>query len=369
MGHFDIMLLNKSKQKIYYDIDYEIRHNYVYDRKKNINQPFINVKFNKNHNYYEEEINNDKIKTLNFTIYKTVKLNPNIQYKNFINNLIKSINKSYIISNLKNYIYPYNFFKEQHEILDLGVSLYNVSRKHIYFMKLDLKNAFYSIDINQIYVILKHFTKKTYIEIIKDNYKNLTPEFYKEYLFIGLDLSKIIFELLMIYIFLKFYKSYKFKNIICFADDIILYSNSISELTDMSEKLIKLFHEFNLKINEKKSDLINLRYDDLLLFNNIILCNHSNKLSHKTLCFLHTIIDSGFIRQENHSLFLTDKTIDNLKISNKYIYNNLIDDSNKDYKQQKKEFLNKLKKYLDNTTVDLNISETQLYELISCYNF
>lgn len=148
-----------------------------------------------------------------------------------------------------------------------------------YAMKLDLKAAFYKLDIQKIineldfHDTIKNFLKKIYLNnkyFLKNDLEEEIIINFKE-LFLGLPSSEYIFS----YFISEVNKNLNLKNFYIYVDDYIIFSNTKDELELIKKNLSNILKDYGLELNEKKTKIFE-NNDSIMFLNRFIRLNTSN---------------------------------------------------------------------------------------------
>lgn len=323
-----------------------------------------NLQFTSSKN--SKQILKDKIKFKKFILYKKIFFTDNPHLNYFLKQIEEDIQQSFIKTQLIDLLFPETFFTFKDELIHFNFKLQNISKTYSYFLKINIQDAYYNINLSQLFHILKFFISDLNLNILITLYLQLSSFFESSYLFVGFILSDVLFNVFLQYIFLLFYYYYDFKNIIIFHDNIILFSNSLTELTYIFSQLQDFLNYFHLFFNSKKTDIINLYIDDLIFYDRVMLSNHSHHLTSKTQQYLSQYIYHYPSRHNYHLIsFLPITTIKYLKHTNPYLYKNLFLNS---FVFQ---FIEKLKNYehLSTSRSILTIPRETIISIINQHEF
>lgn len=148
-----------------------------------------------------------------------------------------------------------------------------------YAMKLDLKAAFYKLDIQKIineldfHDTIKNFLKKIYLNnkyFLKNDLEEEIIINFKE-LFLGLPSSEYIFS----YFISEVNKNLNLKNFYIYVDDYIIFSNTKDELELIKKNLSNILKDYGLELNEKKTKIFE-NNDSIMFLNRFIRLNTNN---------------------------------------------------------------------------------------------
>lgn len=255
----------KKCEAIIFYLDTEDYHNYRrFDIPIDVQVEMINIINQKNNNKFLPSI------VVKDDRKYRVKIMPKLDQKivKYVENSIESkISKEVVTitnSNLK----------------DTLMEVKRLSLNFEFCLKLDLKAAFYKVDIKKVLdelefdPIVKKYLYKVYLEnkyYLKNDLDEIVPINYKE-LYINDFWSANIFG----YILTKINNKIELKNYLVCADDYILFSNSKEELFETKKKLSDCLKEYNLEFNNNKEEFIT-QNESIIFLKRFIRFNNNPK--------------------------------------------------------------------------------------------
>ncbi|CCU55334.1 hypothetical protein AHEV_013 [Adoxophyes honmai entomopoxvirus 'L'] len=203
-----------------------------------------------------------------------------------ISNIINKFNNNYVFKNMQMYLPGVNNIYKFYNIARY------LSQNHKYCLKLDIQNAYYSVDFNiLLYEILPKFNFNNFeINRIKNFYFNIKNIINHEklYLYYGLKLSNYLFTIYLYNSLNIYMNKYKYINLVVYVDDIFIFSDNDRYLKNSISVLSNILANDNLYINPNKTEFTNMQTQDLFILNKLISINRNNIITNELKNYVYS---------------------------------------------------------------------------------